>query len=78
MFSETLRVLEDARSLSITERQPGDSSALCLYMAEKFERRLRDACFPSDNYIVELIRADNDEEAAQKADAMRPYPKMKE
>ncbi len=45
--------------------------------AEAFEQEMRKGCFPHDNYVVRLIVADNDAEAAAKADAMRPFPKMK-
>ena len=45
--------------------------------AEAFEREMSDACSSRDNYYVTTIVADNDAEAEAKADAMRPYPKMR-
>lgn len=44
--------------------------------AEAFEREMRDASVPRDNYIVTTIAAETDAEAEAKADAMRPFPKM--
>ena len=46
--------------------------------AEAFERQMSDHCFSHDNYVVRMIQADNDAEAEAKADAMRPFPRLKD
>lgn len=43
--------------------------------AEKLEREMAKGCYPRDNYFVTLIAADNADEAAAKANELRPIPR---
>lgn len=45
--------------------------------ADRHEREMRDHCFTHDNYFVCSFFANDALEAETKADAMRPYPKLK-
>ncbi|MBR1034591.1 hypothetical protein [Bradyrhizobium liaoningense] len=45
--------------------------------AEKLEREMSDHCFARDNYFVRSFFAKDSMEAEAKADALRPYPKLK-
>lgn len=44
--------------------------------AEKMEREMRLGNYPSDNYRVHLMYAENDIDADKKADTMRTFPKI--
>jgi hypothetical protein len=44
--------------------------------AEKTEQEMRRYCFPHDNYRVVGFLAADDFEAEQKADGLRPHPKL--
>ena len=43
-----------------------------------FEKEMERGCYLGDNYMVRMITADSDEEAARKADKLRPRPKLPE
>ena len=45
--------------------------------AEEIKKEMSAGNYPGDNYFVRLIFAENDTEAEQKADSLRPYPKRK-
>jgi hypothetical protein len=43
--------------------------------AEEIKKEMGAGNYPGDNYFVRVIFAENDTEAEQKADSLRPYPK---
>ena len=45
--------------------------------AEEIKKERSAGNYPGDNYFVRLIFAENDTEAEQKADSLRPHPKRK-
>ena len=45
--------------------------------AEEMKKEMGAGNYPGDNYFVRLIFAENDTDAEQKADSLRPYPKRK-
>jgi hypothetical protein len=44
--------------------------------AEKMEKEMKAGNYPGDNYFVRMFCAENDQDAGEKADALRPVPKL--
>ena len=44
--------------------------------AEKMEKEMKAGNYPGDNYFVRMFWAENDRDAEEKADALRPFPKL--